>query len=192
MSAANETSERYQMRMAVKDSIPIEPAELESKHVARFHDLVDDSDIFADIKTPAGQRRHFHVISEGGHLGPAKITTPHHFHISYLEVPPGTSAGLHSHDLPEVFIPMQGKFAILYGDHGEHSVELDPFDTISVPVGLIRTFKNIGNVNGLLMVIYDGPGEILGKLSVTSEIAEDLRRKSPAVARGFGLMEVGE
>lgn len=166
MSAANTTSERHQMQMAVKDSIPIEPAELESKYVARFHELVDDSEIFADIKTPAGQRRHFHVISEGGHLG--------------------------LHDLPEVFILLQGKFAILYGDRGEHSIELDPFDTISVPVGLIRTFKNIGNVNGLLMVICDGPGEILGKLSVTREIADNLRQTSPGVARSFGLMESGE
>ena len=38
----------------------------------------------------------------------------------------------------------------------------------------------------------DGPGEILGKLSVTREIADNLRQTSPAVARGFGLMEAGE
>lgn len=84
---------------------------------------------------------------------------------------------------------MTSKFAILYGDHGEHSIELDPLDTISVPVGLMRTFKNIGNTSGILMVIYDGPGEVLGKIYVNNETADTMRRNSPAVARDFGLLD---
>jgi mannose-6-phosphate isomerase-like protein (cupin superfamily) len=182
-------TQRYKMKMYVKDTISITPEELESKYVARFDQLVDDSEIFADIKTQEGRRRHFHVISENNHLGPARITTPHNFHVSYLEVPPNTSAALHAHDLPEIFIPMTGRFAILFGDHGENSVELAPLDTISVPVGLMRTFKNIGNTNGILMVIYDGPGEVLGKIYVNSSTAEDMRQKNPVVARDFGLMD---
>ena len=107
MTASTET-ERYKMKMYVKDSVTITAQELEDKYVARFKDLVADEDVFADIKTAAGRRRHFHVISEGGHLGPAKITTPHNFHISYLEVPPGSSAGLHARGAPERWIAPVG------------------------------------------------------------------------------------
>lgn len=179
--------QRYQMKMYVGKTISVDPTEMEAKYVARFSELVDDQEIFADIKTSQGQRRHFHVISEDGHLGPAKITTPHHFHISYLEVPPGSSAALHAHAAPEVFIPMSGKFALHYGDHAEHTLELDQMDTVSVPTGLMRTFQNIGNTNGILMVIYDGPGEVLGKIYVNEEVAEDMRRNKPQLARDFGL-----
>lgn len=184
-----DTDTRYRMKFYVDNTISITPEELERRYIARFKDLVDDTEIFADINTAQGQRRHFHVISENGHLGPAKITTPHHFHISYLEVPPGTSAALHAHDAPEIFIPITGKFAILYGDRGEHEAALDPLDTISVPPGLMRTFKNIGNVNGILMVIYDGPGEVLGKIFVNEETAEKMKAEHPALAREFGLAE---
>lgn len=190
MQMQSDTARAYQMKMYVKDTIVVAPEELEKKYVARFNELVDDAEIFADIKTEEGRRRHFHVISEGGHLGPGtKITTPHHFHISYLEVPPGSNATLHAHDLPEIFIPMTGKFAIIYGDQGEHSIELNPLDTISVPSGLMRTFKNVGITTGIIMVIYDGSGDVLGKVFVNPETAEQIRSKTPDIAREYGLMD---
>lgn len=185
MNAPNDT--RYQMKLYVDKTIAVAPEEMEARHVARFRDLVDDTEIFADIKTPTGQRRHFHVISEKAHLGPAKITTPHHFHISYLEVPPGVRAALHAHDAPEVFIPMSGRFAIHYGDQAQHRLDLDPLDTVSVPAGLMRTFENTGNTNAILMVIYDGPGEVLGKIYVNEDTAARMRQEQPELARDFGL-----
>lgn len=182
-----QSDQRYQMKMYVGKTIEVDPKVMEEKHLARFQDLVDDDEIFADIKTTEGRRRHFHVISENGHLGPAKITTPHNFHVSYLEVPPGIRAALHAHDAPEIFIPMNGKFALHYGDRAEHRLALDPLDTVSVPAGLMRTFENVGNTNAILMVIYDGPGEVLGKIYVNEETASRMRREKPDLARSFGL-----
>lgn len=182
-----ENAERYHCKFYVDKTINVSPETLASTYLARFRDLVDDEEVFADIKTPEGKRKHFHVISEGGHLGPAKIRTPHHFHMSFIEVPPGSGANLHAHDAPEIFVPISGRFAIIYGDKGEHQVELEPLDTISVPVNLMRTFKNIGNVTGILMVIYDGPGEVLGKIYVNQETADDLYSSSPEFARSLGL-----
>lgn len=182
---ANETFVRYPSYMYIDKTVSVSPEEVEAKYVARFKDLVDDDDIFPDIKLQANRRRHFHVISEGHHIGPSKITMPHHFHMSYLEVPPGGTAGLHAHALPEVFIALTGRFQIIFGDHGEHAIELEPYDTISVPVGVMRNFKNVGNVNGLLMVIYDGPGEVLGKIFMNREAADDLIRTRPQLAQQF-------
>lgn len=176
---------RYPPFMYIDKTQSVSPQVMEHIHVARFKDLVDDRDIFPDIKDSPNPRRHFHVISEGSHIGPSKITTPHHFHMSYLEVPPGATAGLHAHALPEVFIPLTGRFQIIYGDHGENTLDLEPYDTVSVPPGVMRNFKNVGNVNGLMIVIYDGPGEVLGKIFINREAADELVRTRPQLARQF-------
>lgn len=181
--------ERFKGKTYIADTIEVSPQEMEEKYIARFRDLVDDNEIFADIKEPEGQRRHFHVISHNNHLGPAKITTPHHFHMSYLEVPPGSQANLHAHDAPEIFIPITGRFAFFYGDNADNSVELDPLDVISLPEKLMRTFKNVGNTNGILMVIYDGADEVLGKIYVNQQQADHLIKNKPQLARDFGLLD---
>lgn len=177
----------YKMKGVIAPTTSIDAEELERSYVARFKNLTDDQEVFADIKQPGGQRRHFHVISENNHIGPAKITKRHHFHMSYLEVPPGSAAILHAHDAPEVFIPMTGHFVIQYGDDGKQEVALEPMDVISVPVGLMRTFKNVGNVNGILMVIYDGPGNVLDKIFMHQEFADELVATKPELARDLGL-----
>lgn len=146
----------------VKKSREMDPAEVEAKHLARFNDLVEDSSIFKEDRSKdIGTRRHFHVISPDGHLEGAKITSPHHFHISYVELPPGHEVQLHAHDVAEVFIQMTGTFEFGYGDQAQHTVVLNPFDTLSVPIDVMRCFKNVGLTNGLVMVIYDKPGDIL-------------------------------
>jgi len=147
----------------------IEMREIEA-NLARYADLVDDRDVFPDLtEVPTATRRHYHVISPGSHLGPAKITTAHNFHMSILECPPGSGPPLHMHDLGEIFVCIKGKFAILWGNKGEHSIELGPLDTFSVPVGIMRTFDNIGDEEGTLLVIYDGGGEVLGAISKPPE-----------------------
>lgn len=193
MTTANLSSEtapvisNYKMKGVISTTTSIEPEELERSYVARFKDLRDDPEIFADVNTPGSQRRHFHVISEANHIGPAKITARHHFHMSYLEVPPGSAAMLHAHDAPEIFIPMTGRFVIEYGDDGQKRVELEPLDVISVPIGLMRTFRNVGNVNGILMVIYDGPGNVLDKIFIHQQLANELIENKPTLARDLGL-----
>ena len=146
--------------------------ELEASHIARFEDLREDTTVFADINTPKGRRRHFHPISPGGHLGPASITTPHNFHMSYLEVPPGSSAVLHAHDAVEVFIPITGKFVIRVGDEGQQVIDMAPLDVISVPPRLTRTFENVGLITGILQVIYDGGDRVLDKIYQPEEHVE--------------------
>lgn len=143
------------------------------RNIARYADLEDDVDIFPDIKAEEiGARKHYHVISPGSHLGPSRITTPHNFHMSYVVVPAGHGARLHAHRLPEVFIVMKGIFQIIWGNQGENSIELGPLDTVSVPVNVMRTFRNAGNEEGILQVIYDGPGEVLGEIFVRPSSAE--------------------
>lgn len=158
--------ERYTYAPPVGKGIDMSPEQME-QYVARYSDLSEDLDIFPDIRNkPEGRRKHFHVISHNQHLGPSKITSRHSFHLSFLEVPPGSRAGLHAHRLPEIFIVHEGQFALIWGNHEEHRVLLGPRDTISVPPNVMRTFQNVGEIDGVLQVIYDGEGEVLGEIFV--------------------------
>ena len=85
--------------------------------------------------------------------------------MSLLECPPGSGPPLHMHDLGEVFVCIKGRFSIVWGNRSEHSIELGPLDTFSVPLGIMRRFDNVGDEPGTLRVIYDGGGEILGAIS---------------------------
>ncbi|MBO6783277.1 MAG: hypothetical protein JJ899_08410 [Alphaproteobacteria bacterium] len=160
----------------IKESREMDPAEVETKHVARFNDLIEDDSIFKeDRDDEIGERRHFHVISPEGYLKDAKITSPHHFHISYVELPPGHEVQLHAHDVAEVFVQMTGTFEFGYGDQGQHKVVLNPMDTFSVPIDVMRGFKNVGLTNGIVMVIYDKPGDILENIFYDEEHIDEIR-----------------
>ncbi len=77
--------------------------------------------------------------------------------ITFAACPPGTGPSLHSHRRTyETFTVMCGRFEFALGDTGEQRVTLDPFDTISVPPGICRAFKNISDVEGILQVIITG------------------------------------
>lgn len=157
----------------VGPTVRFSPEELEAQYIARYHDLVEDQAVFSDIKG----RKHFHPLSPRGHLGPAKITTPHNFHMSYVEVPPGVSAFLHAHDAVEVFVPIYGKLAFMFNDGGEDEVILDPLDVFSVPPRLIRNFKNVGKTNALFMVIYDGD-DVLNKIYLDQDTHDEFARNA--------------
>ncbi|WP_165497160.1 cupin domain-containing protein [Rhodococcus sp. ABRD24] len=161
----------------VRPTVNFTAAELEASHIARFHELIEDVEVFSDIKSAVGRRKHFHPLSPRGHLGPAKITTPHNFHMSYVEVPPGSSSFLHAHDAVEVFIPIHGKIAFIFNDGGEEEIVLDPLDVFSVPPHMIRNFKNIGTTNALFLVIYDGD-DVLNKIYVDQETHDKFAREA--------------
>lgn len=172
---------RYPPYMKIANTVSITPEDMEARHVARFSDLEDDVDVFPDIQE-VNPRKHFHVISRDHHIGPARIPLPHHFHLSFMEVPPGGTAGLHAHETPEVFIVLSGRVQMIYGDDGEHVTELGQYDTISIPPRVMRNFKNVGNVSAFMIVIYDGPGDVLGEIFVNREAAKNLLQEQPGLA----------
>lgn len=81
--------------------------------------------------------------------------------ITLAECPPGDSAGLHKHtSAVENFFCVQGVFEITWGDEGQFSTVLNPLDFISVPAGVYRDFKNVGQDLGrLLVMIQPMPGD---------------------------------
>ena len=124
---------------------------------ARFKRLVPSTEAFVDTRLPEYQREIFNVIGEGvtedADLGVA-ISAVEGFNVTYIGADPGKGAALHSHDTVEVFFAMTGRWALYWGDDGEQEIEMDTLDMISVPAGVMRGFRNIGESHAYMMAIH--------------------------------------
>lgn len=54
---------------------------------------------------------------------------------------------------------LDGRFKIQWGDEGENQIELDKYDMIAVPPGVVRRFENISDETGRLLVWINGDSE---------------------------------
>ena len=129
------------------------------KRVARFKELQPSPQAFVDSRIPGHERLIFNVIGRGvtedASLKPA-ITDAQGFNLTLVHAAPGKGAALHSHATVEVFIPLSGEWAIYWGDNGENEIVLGQWDTISIPPGVMRGFRNAGHEEGYLMAILGG------------------------------------
>lgn len=162
-----------------------------SERVARFKEMEPTTDAFIDTVIPEYQRRIYNLIGKKAFERPgaeAKIQGRHDFHMGLIELEPGKGAGLHAHKTEEVFIPLDGKFVIFWGDEGENEVELDQWDTISVPVGIMRGFRNPCD-HTLHVLAVVGKEDLGGPLEWPDELVE----KANSLGRRFdpetGLLE---
>jgi mannose-6-phosphate isomerase-like protein (cupin superfamily) len=131
-------------------------AEMESR-VARFRTLQPTED-YTDSAIPGCERTTFRVLG----TQPASPLAAEAFHLNIVRCEPGKSAPLHSHLTQEVFVALTGRWEVFWGPSGQRSVLLEPWDTISIPPGLSRGFKNVGLEPAYLMGMASGrdPGQI--------------------------------
>lgn len=157
-------------------SLPISPEEMR-KRIARFSELVPIPSGFLDTAIPGHARDVFNVIGQGvtedNTVAPA-IADARDFNLTYVRAEPGNGAALHDHETVEVFIPLTGRFALIWGDHGEHEVELGPFDVISVPPGVMRGFRCVHHEPAYLLAIQGGADP--GRVTYAAEVVEQAKR----------------
>lgn len=133
--------------------------------VARFKDLRSSSEAFVDTRIPEYQREIYNVIgggvTEDKRLAPA-IADAKDFHLTFMKSDPGKGSSLHDHETIECFVPLTGTWAILLGDDGADRITLEPFDTFSVPPGVMRAVQNAGTEPGVILTILGGtdPGRV--------------------------------
>ncbi|MEE2683533.1 MAG: cupin domain-containing protein [Pseudomonadota bacterium] len=130
-----------------------------NERLARFDDLKPTQKAFVDSLIPGMERDVFTVIGSGVtediNLSPA-IKAVEGFNVTYIGANAEKGASLHSHDTVEVFFAMSGNWEILWGDEEENRIELNAFDIVSVPAGVMRSFRNIGKEYALMMTIVGG------------------------------------
>ncbi len=125
--------------------------------VARFGALRPTDD-YVDAAIPGCERRTYRVLG----TQPGAPLAAEGFHMNLVCCEPGKSAPLHNHLTQEVFVALSGRWQVFWGPAGERSVLLEPWDTISIPPGVSRGFRNVGDQPAWLMGMASGadPGMI--------------------------------
>jgi quercetin dioxygenase-like cupin family protein len=132
--------------------------------VARFNKLQTyQRQNFETHGIPAGAvekitaRRVYPVMAPADYQGRsagAPVKGPRGLIVSIAECEPGNGPGLHRHlNTVENFLCLSGRFEIAWGNQGEHTLVLEPLDMISVPRGENRSFRNVSNELGRLLVM---------------------------------------
>jgi len=131
--------------------------------IARFKDLMPTD--YRQMKGGENVSRKMQGYAVIGHVtkSAAAIEGDHGFTVAFNRVQPGAGAPLHSHNVVEVFVPLSGQWKFYWGENGEGEADLEPWDTISFPAGLMEGFRNVGTDEGVLLVVLGGPevGEVV-------------------------------
>ena len=127
-----------------------------------------------------------------GRSAGAPVKGPRGLIVSIAECEPGNGPGLHRHlNTVENFLCLSGRFEIAWGDQGEHTLVLEPLDLVSVPVGENRSFRNISNELGRLLVMIvpetnEQVDPVLFAPSLAKEIENDYGKSAVE-----GLQKIG-
>src|SRR5262249_54495302 len=177
------------------------PEQMEAR-VARFNKLQTyQRQNFETHNIPPGAvekvaaRRVYPVMAPVDYQGRsagAPVKGPRGLIVSIAECEPGNGPGLHRHlNTVENFFCLSGRFEIAWGDQGEHTLVLEPLDMISVPRGENRSFRNISNGFGLLLVmIVPETDEQIDPISYSSSLAKEIEKEYGKTALD-GLQRIG-
>jgi mannose-6-phosphate isomerase-like protein (cupin superfamily) len=130
------------------------------ERIAYFRDQQPDRQLMITQAIPGFQRDIYSIIGKGvsekAGTQPGIVDSTG-FNIAYVGAEPDNGSAMHTHVEVEVLIPLSGQWAI-YWNEGEDAEEvvLGPMDCISVPGGVMRSFRNVGDAYGHLLVIIGG------------------------------------
>jgi uncharacterized RmlC-like cupin family protein len=100
------------------------------------------------------------------------------FRLGIVTCPPGNGPGLHVHyKTHETFMALTGRWAIQWGDKGEETTIIEPFDLIAVPPKVTRRFVNVSDADAHLLVIIQGKAEEFDDVDRVPETAAAIARK---------------
>jgi quercetin dioxygenase-like cupin family protein len=180
---------------------PLSPEQMEAR-VARFNKLqtyqsqnFETHNIPPDAVEKVAARRVYPVMAPVDYQGRsagAPVKGPRGLIVSIAESEPGNGPGLHRHlNTVENFFCLSGRFETSWGDQGEHTLVLEPLDMISVPRGENRSFRNISNELGrLLVLIVPETNEQVDPISYAPSLATEIENEYGKTALE-GLQKIG-
>ncbi|WP_157137032.1 cupin domain-containing protein [Sphingomonas sp. PAMC 26617] len=144
--------------------------EMLAGYVARFKDLKGSSHGLPDSEIEGHQKFILNVfgfeppkgadaVNPVGDDTPSAIHPKAGFSVGFLRAKPHNGPVLHNHNTNETFIPLTGKWRFTWESSPAHmeSADLDPYDIVSFPPGVPRSFENLvpapDDDQGLLIAI---------------------------------------
>ncbi len=96
--------------------------------------------------------------------------------------PPGQGPGLHAHHRTfETFFVLDGTFEFTVNDAGDQKVVLNRWDTFSVPPGVCRAFRNVGDREGTMLTVITGGVHDRNDISLPPSIGAAIDAYGPGV-----------
>jgi mannose-6-phosphate isomerase-like protein (cupin superfamily) len=167
--------------------------EFEKTRVARFRDLKSSKLPLLDAVIPGCEREIYNIIGRGvsedrDHHVP--ITDNQGFNLCVVECEPGKGTLHHDHKTIEAFMPLGGKWKIFWGDDEDtHHVIVEQFDVVSVPIGAMRGFRNIGDEKAMIMVTVGGTDP--GKCGWHKDVVAEAEKRGYRLADDGNMEKIG-
>ncbi len=144
------------------------------KRVLRFSEVRKNPIpvMFIDSVQKGHQRLNYSLIGDGASENPdfsPMLDAPHTFQIGMHYAEPGNGPAYHTHDYVEMFVPLKGRWTFYWGNdpdgEPEGSTELGPWDCISMPPGIWRSFEvnKDEKEGGVVFVVLDQHAVYEGK-----------------------------
>ena len=162
--------------------------------ISRFKGLkplpIQRPDIPEKARDVVYARKLLSVIGLDGDSSPinagAPITGAAGMTMTLAVCPPGQGPGLHNHvKTYETFTVLQGRFEVTWNDDGSGRAVLEQFDTISLPPGICRAFRNVGEEEGILQVLITGGVHDMTDIAFTPRAKQDIEAVRPGLSAEF-------
>jgi quercetin dioxygenase-like cupin family protein len=89
-----------------------------------------------------------------------RVTDPHGLTMSWLRADPGKGMSTHRHGHPQAMIVKEGRWRVTFNREQPVSVEVGPYDVLSLPPSAWRRLEAIGESTALAMLVTEGEGRV--------------------------------
>lgn len=140
------------------------------------YNLLADNEVFV-LLAPQGNKR--------SAARPAILGDPG-LEVVIVQCKPGHGPALHAHTRTnEIFVCMSGRYELMWGDEGEHSVFLEPFDMFAVPKGVFRSFRNASEdpTARMLVMVQGGVEDAFNDVYFDARVGDAIEERWGAEVR---------
>lgn len=153
-------TQRFSALRPLRDRVPV-------RFAPRIHDILAPRTLFPLVGPVAFGPGRFALV------GPDELV------VALVTTPKGTGPALHVHRYSiERFIGLRGEFNVTWGDDGEHSERIGPFDEIVIPTGHFRAFEAATD-NAWLLPIVTGANDETEDIVYPVSVADQMNRVGP-------------
>jgi quercetin dioxygenase-like cupin family protein len=133
------------------------------ERLAQPEDLRWSDAPFLDSTLPGGGAQLATVVGYGlseDRFQAPRLADPHGLTLAWLRAGPGQGVNRHRIEESEVVIVKDGRLRVTLNADDPVTVELGPYDTLSVPPGAWRRFETVGDETVLAVVITSGESRV--------------------------------